>query len=194
MLDREFTEIPICTASKHYQKLKAQCPERIVLDEYDAQQTADQITEKTCLCVGLSNSALIAANVKEYELKPGVTVCPGPNMAYFSEKVSLKKMVDHIYGRVNIITRNDRPNLFIKELTLYANYLKDQIGRLQFPVMDSEIKSLQKFRDNLLNGIQYYKDLFANYAQGILNKEINEPESLDEMEQDISQLVDELAV
>ena len=33
-------------------------------------------------------------------------------------------MVDHIYGRSNIITRTDRPNMFIKELNLYIDYLR----------------------------------------------------------------------
>jgi hypothetical protein len=194
VLDKEFTDIPICTASKHYQKLKMNALKDEGLGEKEHRQTVDKITEKTCLCVGLANSALIAANGEDEAMKPGVTVCPGPNMAYFSEKVSLKKMVDHIYGRVNIIKRNDRPNMFIKELTLYSNYLKDQINKLQFPVIDAEIKSIERFKANLLKGIQYYKDLFSDYAQGILNQEINETESLKNIEEDISQLTDELAV
>jgi hypothetical protein len=194
VLDKEFTDIPICTASKHYQKLKLNALQEEVDGEEERQQTVDRITEKTCLCVGLASSAMIAANSEDDEMKPGVTVCPGPNMAYFSEKVSLKKMVDHIYGRVNIIKRNDRPNMFIKELTLYSNYLKDQIKKLQFPVIDAEMKNIERFKANLLHGIQYYKDLFSGYAQGILNKEINETESLSIMEEDISQLTDELAV
>ena len=47
--------------------------------------------------------------------------------SYFSKKMSLKEMVDHIYGRVNVITRKDRPNMFIKELNLYIDYLKNKI-------------------------------------------------------------------
>jgi hypothetical protein len=56
-----------------------------------------------------------------------VAICPGPNLAYFSRKLSLHDMVDHIYGRKNVIERNDRPHMFVKELRLYLKYFMDKL-------------------------------------------------------------------
>ena len=56
-----------------------------------------------------------------------VTICPGPNIAYFSKAVSLQEMADHIYGRTNIITDKNRPHFFINELFIYINYLKEKV-------------------------------------------------------------------
>ena len=69
-----------------------------------------------------------------------VSICPGPNMAYFSEIVSLQKMADHIYGRTNIITRDDRPNMFIKEISIYINYLKEKIDEAEKPTSEKRTK------------------------------------------------------
>ena len=90
----------------------------------------------------------------------GVTVCPGPNMAYFSKKISLKKMIDHIYGRTNVITRTDRPNMFTKELKIYIDYLSDMIDNTKSNITKKQEKSLQNFSANLKEGINYYSNLF----------------------------------
>ena len=84
----------------------------------------------------------------------GVSVCPGPNMAYFSEVVSLKKMVDHIYGKINIMMRKDRPNLFIKELGLYIDYFRNLSYSFSIHSTDiPEEKQLMNFRDNVNEGL-----------------------------------------
>ncbi|MBK9359099.1 MAG: hypothetical protein IPN08_17260 [Bacteroidales bacterium] len=57
------------------------------------------ITDKSCICVGLGTSALLVNNIETRTEGEGVSVCPGPNLAWFSQKTSLKEMVDHIYGR-----------------------------------------------------------------------------------------------
>jgi hypothetical protein len=80
-------------------------------------------------------------------------------MAYFSEVCKLDKMIDHIYGKTNIIKRDDRPNVFIKELGLYIDYLKKKSEEVEIPSMN---KSLTSFKANLEEGIQYYKNLFKN--------------------------------
>jgi hypothetical protein len=190
--NREFTERPICTASKLYQKLKLQST-RTDADTAD-EKTVEEITEKACLCVGLASAAQINTDPEKDTLKPGVSVCPGPNMAYFTEKVTLKTMVDHIYGRANVIKRQDRPNLFIKEITLYVDYLKTKIGKLGYSPAEADIKKLQTFRDNLLDGIQYYKNLFAEQARKILNHNIEELQKLKDIEKDIRNLFREEAV
>ena len=78
-------------------------------------------------------------------------------MAYFSEICKLDKMIDHIYGRTNIIKRDDRPNVFIKELGLYIDYLKKKVEETEMPNLN---KGLVSFKANLEEGINYYKSLF----------------------------------
>jgi hypothetical protein len=37
-------------------------------------------------------------------------------------------MVDHIYGKVNIILEDNRPHMFIKELKMYIDHLKSLLN------------------------------------------------------------------
>lgn len=92
-------------------------------------------------------------------------------MAYFSSIVSLKEMVDHIYGRANLITRTNRPNMFIKELKLYLDYLMDEINEINEAPSTNQLKYFETFRDNLANGIEYYRNLFS-MKQNSFNKNI----------------------
>ena len=72
--------------------------------------------------MGLGTSALLKNNLETKVEGKGVSICPGPNLAYFSRIMSLKEITDHIYGRLNFVTRSDRPNMFIKELKIYRLY------------------------------------------------------------------------
>ena len=93
----------------------------------------------------------------------GVVICPGPNLAYFKEEVSLSDMVKHIYGNTNVMTHVNRPHVFIKELQLYIAYLKNDITDVSLVIITSgQIKKWNSFRNNLSAGIQYYMNLFAN--------------------------------
>ena len=91
---------------------------------------------------------------------PAVSVCPGPNIAYFSGKFSLKEMVDHIYGRINILNTDTRPNFFIKELKMYIDYLNDKFSEITGPISDKQVKYFDTFINNINDGIEYYKTLF----------------------------------
>jgi hypothetical protein len=122
----------------------------------------NKIVDKSCICVGLGTSPLINNDIDRKVEGENVSICPGPNMAYYSEVISLKKMVDHIYGRTNIIKRDDRPNMFIKELALYINYLKEKVDDSQKPISEKEFKYFLTFQKNIQDGIDYYKDLFVN--------------------------------
>jgi hypothetical protein len=65
-------------------------------------------------------------------------------------------MTDHIYGRTNLITRNDRPNLFNKEIGLYIDYLKNLLKKTEEAPNE---KYVLTFKQNLSNGIAYYQKL-----------------------------------
>lgn len=162
--NKEFSTEPICTASREYQNKKLKELEAQNLPEYEFKKAFEKMVEKVCLCVGLGNAAAwrnglpISRNGTR-----GVAVCPGPNMAYFSKVVSLKEMVDHIYGRINLTTgRADRPHMFIKELRLYIDYLKEKMEESADRFSESQAKYFQTFQENLHAGIAYYRELFAN--------------------------------
>ena len=155
----EFTTEPICTASRTYQKKKISQLQTLQLPQNEYEKQLKEITDKECLCVGLSNAAVNNYNLAPFLKSTAVNVCPGPNIAYFSQKTSLKKMVDHIYGRLNILSDNSRPHFFVKELSLYINYWNELLAKgkeLNDLKMDNFIQS---FYENLKNGIAYYRDL-----------------------------------
>jgi len=179
-LNTEFTEKPICTASRQYQHLKIQQlnEQNLAAEEY--KKRYDSIVEKACLCVGLTVSALIVNKLDHKKEGSGVSVCPGPNMAYFSQIVSLKKMVDHIYGRMNLIVRNDRPHMFVKELSMYIDFLKRKIQDLHLPVAEKQWEQLAEFQKNIQDGIEYYKKLFFEVKDKYADTVIREIEALKE--------------
>jgi len=158
----EFTNKPICTASFRYQNLKRKELETKNLSPDEFNKKYDEIVDKSCICVGLGTSALLANGLDTKVEGKGVSVCPGPNMAYFSKKVSLKNMVDHIYGKINILDSKNRPNMFIKEIAMYIDYLKKNINNTQKPLTDKQIKYFDTFKNNLMNGIEYYRELTSN--------------------------------
>ncbi|HCO85509.1 MAG TPA: hypothetical protein DIT95_18545, partial [Arenibacter sp.] len=118
-LNKDYSEKGLCTASRQYQHLKIKELDALDLTEKEYTGKFNKITEKSCTCVGLGTSALLAYGLDTKTEGTGVSICPGPNMAYYSKIMTLKEMVDHIYGRGNVITRTDRPHMFIKELGIY---------------------------------------------------------------------------
>lgn len=155
----EYTDIPICTASHKYQSLKLSELKLEITDAEKLKEETDKVINKSCLCVGLSTSALRANDISDKMHGNATSVCPGPNLAYFSELVSLKTMVDHIYGKINIMKRTDRPNLFMKELKLYIEHLADKVEDFSNPVTEKQVKYFDQFQENLQKGIKYYHEL-----------------------------------
>ncbi|TRX29379.1 hypothetical protein FNW25_02420 [Flavobacterium franklandianum] len=163
-LSKEFGSEGICTASKKYQDVKLG-----KLDEIKESLSAEafnkmkfDITEKACLCVGLANASYLENDIKITGQSQGVIICPGPNMAYFDKEVSLSEMVRHIYGNFNVMTDVNRPNLFIKELKMYIDYLKNDIKNISTEINASQLKKIKAFKSNLLEGIAFYQNFFAN--------------------------------
>jgi hypothetical protein len=153
----------ICTASIEYQRAKIQELKEQNLNAMEYDQQLRKITDKACLCNGLTASTLMANDLDTKMEGTAVSICPGPNLAYFSRIYSLKEMVDHIYGRTNVMDRTDRPNMFIKELSMYLEYLQGKIGETVKPISDKQKKYFETFQENLSKGIDYYKELFVKY-------------------------------
>lgn len=156
----EFTKEPICTASRKYQALKIAQLQSLDLPETVYKKQLAEVLDKECLCIGLSNAAAIQYNVPFVNKLNAVTICPGPNIVNFSEVVSLQTMVDHIYGRKNILTNDTRPHMFIAELYLYIDYLKERLDEdRQSGQLEKNKKYYAAFYQNLRNGISYYRCL-----------------------------------
>jgi len=159
-LNKSYNEEGICTASREFQHLKLKELEGadISKEEYNAEY--EKITEKACICTGLGTSALLNNDIETRKEGAGISVCPGPNMAYFSKQMSLNEIVNHIYGRLDVISRDDRPNMYLKELSLYVDYLKKQVGSVLLKASRNDEKKLIKFANNLQAGIVYYQEMF----------------------------------
>ncbi len=161
-LNKEFTDAGVCTASRQYQHLRitALKKENLTLEIY--QKEYNKIIEKSCTCVGLGTSALIKYNLDTKTEGEGVSICPGPNLAYFSKVINLKEMIGHIYGERNVMERMDRPNIFVKELGIYVEYLQNKIEEAGNILDTKQHKYLSLFAKNLKEGIGYYKNLFQS--------------------------------
>jgi hypothetical protein len=153
--NKEFTSSPICTASREYQynKLK-ELEENGITDS----SIVNGVLAKACLCEDLSAPSYINNNLDQ-RIPSRTAICPGPNMAYFSGKFTLKQMVDHIYGRVNLLNDTYRPNMFINELKMYIDYLSKEINKQVGTISTSWFQHIASFRINLKSGIEYYKSM-----------------------------------
>ncbi|MBK9283023.1 MAG: hypothetical protein IPM51_01745 [Sphingobacteriaceae bacterium] len=185
--ETEFTNTPICSASREYQNLKIKQLDEKNLDSTEYQLQYDKIVEKDCLCEGLGAAVLLKNNLTLSHKLSAVAICPGPNLAYFSKVVSLKEMVGHIYGKVNILNTNERSSVFINELNIYLDYFKKEIS--SSTTFNAQAKYLEKFKLNLLKGIDYYKGLIPmikNETEQYLAIMKNE---LDEIEKKLSEII-----
>lgn len=160
--DTEFTAQPICTASREYQSLKIKQLQEKKLPSDKYKLEFDRITEKDCLCEGLGAAALIKNGLPLSHKLSAVTICPGPNLAYFSKSLTLREMVGHIYGRANVLNNEHRSNIFINELNLYVDYFKKEIVNCSNSISANQTRYLQKFKANLIEGIEYYKNLIPS--------------------------------
>jgi hypothetical protein len=163
-LSKEFGAKGICTASKKYQDVKLEELEakKDVFSAETFENAKNKITEKSCLCVGLANASYLENDIKIKGQAQGVVICPGPNMAYFDQEVSLSKMVQHIYGNDSVLTETNRPNMFVKELKMYLDYLNNEIATVSAEITAGQIKKWNSFKKNLGEGIGYYQSLFLS--------------------------------
>jgi len=185
-LSNEYGTQGVCTASRLFQKNK--------IDEFGI---SDQITDKACLCMGLAATAVINYGVETRESK-GVSICPGPNMAYFDKELTLQDMSHHIYNGDEGIVRNDRPNMFVNELEMYLTYLSEKIEEHKHDWGRKSGRYLNAFTKNMNQGITYYQGMFnavgTNFSsvRHAAYKSLNGAvESMKRMGQEIDLLIEE---
>lgn len=162
-LNKEYDSQGMCTASKKYQdiKLKELAEQEENLSKKEVADKKAEIYEKACLCVGLANASYLEHGIKIKGQQQGIVICPGPNLAYFDKIISLSEMVGYIYGKNDILSDDYRPNMFVKELQMYVEYLKKELAKGIDTMTVIQLKKWKNFKANLQSGIDYYRDLFA---------------------------------
>jgi hypothetical protein len=102
-------------------------------------------------------------------------------------------MVHHIYGKINVISRDDRPNMFVKEFQLYIDYLKNKIRDAKDDFNKKQDKYLSKFMLNMNEGIEYYYNLFQD-NNSVISDLDNEKLKLNILNSDIEKLKETLVI
>ena len=156
----EFTDVPICTASRAYQRRKL-----ISLggNPDDLPVLAEDVVIKACICHDLAGSATV---VNDIDPAAKTAVCCGPNTVYFSRVAKLREMVDHIYGRASLPINSERPHMFLKEISLHLDRLKRDLERRRAGLPDVKNLSLDEIQANLMTGIRQYRGLASQIAAG----------------------------
>ncbi len=149
-LSNEYGTQGVCTASRQYQRNKIK-----------ENGISDELLEKTCLCMGLAATSMLKYDIKTRE-SVGVSICPGPNMAYFSNELSLTQMAQHIYNGLDGVVRADRPIMFVNELKMYLEFLSKKIEEHRNNWTRKSEKYLTSFTSNMNEGIEYYQKMFMS--------------------------------
>ncbi len=154
--DTEFTKLPICLASRQYQKRKLEEIDNMALSDVEKERLRGQVVVKACICDHLGNGALIALGIVKERSAPQ-SICPGPNIAWFKKFYTLQEMVDHIYGRGPSLVSSERPHMFVKEIVMYVDYFEKQVAHCAYT--PREIKTLREFKENLEDGMDLCLDI-----------------------------------
>jgi hypothetical protein len=152
VFNTEFTERPICLASRQYQNMKLEEINNMEVSEGEKDRLCRKVVEKTCICEHLGNGALIALGIAKEKSAPQ-SICPGPNIAWFNKIYTLKEMVDHIYGRGPSLVSSERPHMFAKEIVMYVDYFEKEVAHCVYT--PREIRTLQAFKNNLEEGMDF---------------------------------------
>jgi len=148
----EFTEKPICLASREYQKTKLKEIDMMDISADEKARRCKKVVEKTCICNHLGNGALITLGIAKEENSPQ-SICPGPNIEWFGKFYTLEEMVDHIYGRGSSLVSSKRPHMFAKEIVMYVDYFERMVA--DSSLTPSAIKALLEFKNNLEAGLDF---------------------------------------
>ena len=148
----EFSEVPICTASKDYQKKKLTEISKNMITGVEQALEHAKVTMKTCLCDHLGNGALINLGIKKEEKAPQA-ICPGQNISWFNREYSLMEMMEHFYNKRKSLISIERPHMFAKEIQMYVDYFEKLLKESE--LNERVIRTLKDFYENLQSGIEY---------------------------------------
>jgi hypothetical protein len=158
----EFTETPICIASRAYQRPKLASLEQAELTPQQREATKESVLAKSCICHDLAGAATRKHGI---DLQATPAICCGPNIVNFSKLATLDEMVGHIYGRLSLLTNPQRPHMFVRELMLYIDYLGKELDNCSQGIEKRAAKYFSQFRENLLCGIEHYRQVAERLAE-----------------------------
>ncbi|TFB09820.1 hypothetical protein E3V55_07030 [Candidatus Marinimicrobia bacterium MT.SAG.3] len=171
----EFTKHHICSASRNFMRRKLNTLETNGSTENNVERRIELVLAKACLCRDLAASATQPFNVKR---NGNILICCGPGITNFSKKSTLEEMVDHIYGRISLLTDPNRPHMFIKELSLYVEYIRKEAEQYKLDLSSRTPKYFREFKDNIKDGIEYYRTLVEEFMEDQRVKFLTELDSL----------------
>jgi hypothetical protein len=183
----EFTKKAICTASKLFQKLKIAQLKALDLGKEEFDKAYQDIVAKVCLCEDLA-AAVFVKNKISFNRPLYPAICPGPNLAFFSGTFSLNDMIGHIYGKISLINES-RPHLFVNELKLYIDHLAKEIKGSIDKLTPNRVKYFISFKDNLDEGIEYYKNLLPKIVEETKKYQLSIKDELKELKTELDQIV-----
>lgn len=155
-LNQEFTEQPICTASRKYQALKLKELEQSDLPLEQLAAVRESVLLRSCICNDLAGGALVR---REINPKATTAICPGPNIINFKRIATLKEMIDHIYGRCSLLVESERPHVFIREIQLQVSHILADLKNASAGLPARSQQKLAEVKANLSSGIEYYKGI-----------------------------------
>jgi hypothetical protein len=161
-LNTEFTEIPACPASRGYVKRKLEHLAEQNLSTEQLASAKESVLNKSCICHDLAGGTTLKYNINGTATP---AICCGPNILNFKRLATLEEMAAHIYGRLSLITNSERPHMFIKELMLYVDYLREEKRKFALKLSGRTPEYFHKFRGNLLAGIEYYRRLASQFIE-----------------------------
>jgi hypothetical protein len=164
LFNKEFFQTPVCLASRQYQQRKLRQIEEEELPEEERAEKCRQVLAKSCICHDLAGGTTM-----KYRIDPAAAtaVCCGPNIVNFSKIATLEEMVGHIYGRGSLLTRPDRPHMFLREISLYLEYLRKELEQRRSGISSNILKYFREFKENLLSGIGHYQRLASHFPPAI---------------------------
>lgn len=159
--DTELSDIPICKASREYQEKKLEAIEASAMDAATKANIRQNVLSKSCICHDLGGGATL----KHGLVKGAYTaICPSLSIIHFKATATLEEMVGHIYGRIALFKNKERPHMFICELSLYVDHLRQELERLASGFCDKNLSYYKDFKQNLLKGIGYYQERFSDFV------------------------------
>ncbi|MAG56074.1 MAG: hypothetical protein CMJ83_07270 [Planctomycetes bacterium] len=168
-LNADYGSVPLCKASRAYERRR-----KTELDPKDPDYAllVERVEAPACICVDLCGAFFAVA---ESEDPPPSAICPGPNIVNFQQERSLHEMVDHIYGRASVLTRQDRPHLFLREVEIYLQVFEEDLSCFGTALQNRTPEQLTRTLDNLDKGLTYYESIvpaLSPPARGLLTQGI----------------------
>ncbi len=162
IFDTEFTEIPECISARNYVMKKVDSIKGEDLTEEQRKGIKEDVLAKLCICHDLSGGATLKLGI---DMDATPCICCGPGIVNFSRIASLEEMVGHIYGRLSLLANSDRPHMFIKEMSLNIEFLRNEIEKFRLELTTNGAKYFQEFKENLLSGIDYYRKTAEEFME-----------------------------